>query len=208
MKRHFTFAEFQLIQGVRTTLPVVILVFCLALSHTYAKSDALIEGAMKQLGVTVHYDPSYVALSYPGGDIPIESGVCSDVIIRAYRHAGIDLQREIHEDMKRNFNAYPQRWRLKRPDRNIDHRRVLNLMTWFKRRGSELPISDRNEDYLPGDVVVWRLDNGLPHIGMVSNMPSKSACNRFLVVHNIGAGVQIEDVLFCWRVIGHYRFIP
>jgi uncharacterized protein YijF (DUF1287 family) len=153
------------------------------------------DGALAQVGVTRTYDPSYVRLAYPNGDVPMERGVCSDVVIRAFRSAGIDLQVEVHEDMRRNFGKYPQMWGLQAPDRNIDHRRVPNLMKFFERRGKSLPLDG---EYKPGDVVAWRLDNGLHHIGVVSRGRK--------VVHNIGAGAQNEDVLRAWKIIGHYRW--
>lgn len=165
----------------------------------------LVAAAVEQTTYTFRYDPSYVALKYPGGDVPLERGVCSDVIIRAFRHNGVDLQKEVHEDMARNFSAYPRRWGLNGPDTNIDHRRVPNLMTFFARRGKALPITNRAEDYLPGDIVAWQLDGGLPHIGMMTNFLSDTGAG-FQVVHHIGGGVRVEDVLFNWRITGHYRY--
>jgi uncharacterized protein YijF (DUF1287 family) len=165
----------------------------------------VIESALAQTKQTVGYDPAYVRIDYPGGDVPINTGVCSDVVVRSLRRAGVDLQKEVHEDMKRNFSAYPNSWGLARPDPNIDHRRVPNLMTYFKRMGKSLDISSVAKDYLPGDVIAWRLDNGLLHIGIVSNVRAGNT-ERHTVVHNIGAGAQLEDVLFAWRIIGHYRY--
>jgi uncharacterized protein len=165
----------------------------------------VIEAAIEQTNQTVGYDPAYVRLDYPGGDVPIRTGVCSDVVVRSMRKAGVDLQKEVHEDMKRNFAAYPKLWGLARPDPNIDHRRVPNLMTYFKRAGKTRDITADSKDYLPGDVVAWELDNGLLHIGIVSNVKSGSG-ERHAVVHNIGAGTKLEDVLFSWRIIGHYRY--
>lgn len=164
----------------------------------------LIEGALAQTKEEVIYDPSYVVIPYPGGDVPRNRGVCSDVIVRAYRAAGVDLQKEVHLDMKKNFSKYPKRWGLKRPDPNIDHRRVANLMTFFARKGTSLPRSRRLDDYLPGDLVAWDLGRGVLHIGLVSDR--KSLAGRYLVVHNIGAGPRLEDVLFDWKIIGHYRY--
>lgn len=164
----------------------------------------LIDGAVGQLGVTRGYDPSYVQLTYPGGDVPKETGVCSDVVVRAFRNAGVDLQKEVHDDMTRSFSDYPRRWGLSRPDSNIDHRRVPNLMIYFQRSGKSLPISANSNDYQPGDVVIWDLGGGVDHIGIVTDMWSESE-TRCFIVHNIGAGVQIEDVLFRWRITGHYR---
>ena len=165
----------------------------------------MLEGAIAQAGVTTEYDPAYVALEYPGGDVPEKTGVCSDVVVRAFRKAGIDLQKEVHEDMKAARSEYPTKWGAIGPDKNIDHRRVLNLMKYFERKGKSLPISDAAADYQPGDIVAWELTNGIDHIGIVANMVSDSD-NRFLIVHNIGAGTRIEDVLLAWTIKGHYRF--
>ena len=165
----------------------------------------MLDGAISQAGVTTEYDPAYVALEYPGGDVPEKTGVCSDVIVRAFRKAGIDLQKEVHEDIKAARSEYPTKWGANAPDKNIDHRRVLNLMKYFERKGKALAISDSADDYQPGDVVAWELSNGIDHIGIVTNMVSDSD-NRFLIVHNIGAGTRIEDVLLAWTIKGHYRF--
>ncbi|HEU4765820.1 MAG TPA: DUF1287 domain-containing protein [Pyrinomonadaceae bacterium] len=165
----------------------------------------MLEGAIAQAGVTTGYDPAYVALEYPGGDVPENTGVCSDVVVRAFRKAGVDLQKSVHEDMKAARSEYPNKWGANAPDKNIDHRRVLNLMTYFTRRGKSLPISNNASDFQPGDVVSWELTNGIDHIGIVTNMLSESA-DRYLIVHNIGAGTRIEDVMFAWTIKGHYRF--
>jgi len=162
-------------------------------------------GAIEQTTQTTGYDSSYVKLDYPNGDVPLGAGVCADVVVRAFRKAGIDLQKELHEDMKKDFTKYPQKWGARRPDANIDHRRVPNLMAWFDRQGKAQPITKDAKDYLPGDVVAWDLDNGLPHIGMVSKIKVEGT-ERYAVVHNIGLGARIEDVLFAWKVIGHYRY--
>ena len=162
-------------------------------------------GAYQQVGITLHYDGSYRPIPFPGGDVPVESGVCTDVIVRAYRQAGVDLQLLVNQDMSRNFGAYPDLWGLTRPDPNIDHRRVPNLATFFSRHGRRLPISTRPDDYHPGDIVTWRLPSGVPHIGLISDRFQEA---RPLVVHNIGAGVQIEDVLFAYDITGHYRYDP
>lgn len=164
----------------------------------------IVEAGLEQTDYTFHYDPSYTRINYPGGDVPRERGVCTDVVIRAFRKVGVDLQKEVHEDMKRNFQAYPQKWGLKAPDPNIDHRRVPNLRTFFERKGRALKVTANPEEYLPGDVVTWDL-NGLPHIGMVTNIWSEVA-EHFLIVHNVGRGVKVEDVLFAWRITGHYRY--
>ena len=165
----------------------------------------MLAGAIAQAGVTTSYDPSYVALDYPGGDVPEQTGVCSDVVVRAFRKAGIDLQKEIHEDMKSARSDYPTKWGATSTDANIDHRRVLNLMAYFRRQGKSLPISYSATDYQPGDIVAWDLTSGIDHIGIVTNMLSDSG-DRYMIVHNIGAGTRVEDVLFDWTIKGHYRF--
>ena len=165
----------------------------------------MLDGAIAQAGVTTGYDSSYVALEYPGGDVPEKTGVCSDVVVRAFRKAGIDLHKEVHEDMKVARGEYPTKWGAIAPDHNIDHRRVLNLMAYFTRRGKSLPISSSAGGYQPGDIVAWELSSGVDHIGIVTNMQSDSD-DRFLIVHNIGAGTRIEDVMFAWTIKGHYRF--
>lgn len=165
----------------------------------------LVAAAVAQYGQTVYYDPSYVKLSYPGGDVPKDRGVCSDVVIRALRGVGIDLQVAVHEDMRAHWSAYPKLWNLRRPDANIDHRRVANLMTYFARGGDALRVTSKVDSFRPGDLVAWRLDSGRLHIGVVTD---QLAPNRNpLMAHNIGAGVQLEDVLFGWKIIGHYRVI-
>lgn len=164
----------------------------------------LVDSAIEQTTQTFEYDPSYTKLDYPNGDVPIERGVCADVIVRAFRNAGIDLQKEVHEDMARNFSAYPAKWGARRPDRNIDHRRVANLMTLFERKSGSVPITRKSTDYRPGDVVAWELPNRLLHIGLVTDAVAADTQN-YLVVHNIGAGARLEDVLMDWKIIGHYR---
>jgi uncharacterized protein len=156
--------------------------------------------------LTKSYDPAYIVLPYPLGDVPIETGVCSDVVIRGFRKAGIDLQKEIHEDMSKNFSVYPKKWGLKKADSNIDHRRVPNLQTFFTRRGKSLQITDNASNYKPGDVVAWDLNGkGLTHTGLVSNIWNETT-KRYLIIHNIGGGTNAEDRLFEWKVIGHYRY--
>ncbi len=163
----------------------------------------VLAGAKAQVGKTLRYDGSYQRIAYPGGDVPIERGVCTDVVIRAFRAAGLDLQVLVHQDMKRNFSAYPKNWGLRAPDTNIDHRRVPNLATFFRRKGKAVPVTRNAADYKPGDLVTWRLSSGVPHIGLVSDVRRG---NRYLMVHNIGAGAQIEDVLFEYDVTGHFRW--
>jgi uncharacterized protein YijF (DUF1287 family) len=165
----------------------------------------LIDGAVAQAGVTTGYDASYVKIDYPAGDVATDTGVCSDVVVRAFRKAGVDQQKQVHEDIARAWSEYPKKWAANGPDTNIDHRRVLNLMTYFTRQSKSLPISSSRDDYLPGDVVAWDLGGGQDHIGIVTNMWSETE-KRCLVVHNIGAGARIEDVLFAWTIKGHYRY--
>jgi len=164
-----------------------------------------IDAAVAQAGVTTGYDPSYVRLDYPGGDVPKETGVCTDVVVRAFRGVGLDLQKEIHEDMSQAFDAYPKRWGLARADSNIDHRRVPNLMTYLARKGKSVPITDNPNDYRPGDVVTWDLGGGVDHVGIVTDV-SFTPGGACLIVHNIGAGTRVEDVLFDWKITGHYRY--
>jgi len=161
--------------------------------------------ALERTQHVVRYDPAYVRLPYPGGDVPADTGVCTDEVIRAYRAVGIDLQKEVHEDMATNFIAYPRKWGRREPDPNIDHRRVPNLMVFFSRKGESLSITDRAEDYAPGDLVTWDLGGGLTHIGMVVERKMLFT-RRYMIVHNIGAGPKMEDVLFDWKITGHYRY--
>lgn len=168
----------------------------------------LVAAAKARTLQTVRYDGAYVAIAYPNGDVPNDTGVCTDLIIRAYRAIGIDLQQQVHEDMRQNFSAYPSQriWGLNRPDQNIDHRRVPNLQTFFTRFGTSLPISKHGADYLPGDIVIWRLANGLAHIGMIADTQDEPS-QRPLVLHNIGAGPKLEDRLFQYTITGHYRYL-
>lgn len=166
----------------------------------------VLESAVEQTTLTKTYDPAYVVLPYPNGDVPMEKGVCTDVVIRGFRKAGVDLQKEVHEDMKANFSLYPKKWGLSKADSNIDHRRVPNLQTFFTRKGKSLQITNKAENYKPGDVVAWDLDSkGTTHIGLVSNIWSETN-KRYLIIHNIGSGTKAEDVLFDWKVIGHFRY--
>jgi len=173
-------------------------------ANSSPKLKLVIDGAVDQVGKTTGYDPSYQNIDYPNGDVPIETGVCSDVIVRAFRKANIDLQKDVHEDMKNNFSAYPTKWGLSGPDANIDHRRVQNLMTYFSRRAKSLSTTD-SDTFLPGDVVTWDLGLGTDHIGMVVNVWYKPT-QHYLIVHNIGAGTRMEDALFAWKITGHYRY--
>jgi uncharacterized protein YijF (DUF1287 family) len=168
--------------------------------------DRLVEAAIERTSHEVRYDPSYFSIDYPGGDVPAEVGVCTDEVIRSYRAVGVDLQKLVHEDMERGFSAYPRTWGAKKTDKNIDHRRVPNLRKFFERQGASLPITEEARDYKPGDVVTWDLSSGLTHIGLVVNVPSDADAERFQIVHNIGAGPKMEDVLFGWKITGHYRY--
>ena len=184
-----------------------ILLFALAMllsAQAWAlQADVLVTAAREQVGVTLTYDPAYRRLSYPNGDVPLNTGVCTDVVIRALREQGLDLQQAVHQDMRANFRLYPKNWGLSRPDSNIDHRRVPNLMTWFKRQGWALPLGQDAERYRPGDIVTWDLGGGLTHIGIISDRQAGSGVP--LVLHNIGRGTQEEDILFSFKITGHYR---
>ncbi len=164
-------------------------------------SDAAIELTKQQ----VVYDPAYFTIPYPNGDVPANKGVCTDVVIRAYRKLNIDLQKEVHLDMAAHFKLYPKTWGLKTTDKNIDHRRVPNLMVFFSRFGKVKAISKNAEDYLPGDIVCWNLGGNITHIGIVVNKKSADA-KRFLIVHNIGRGQELSDCLFEYKIIGHYSY--
>ena len=153
----------------------------------------------------VTYDSSYFKIPYPNGDVPSDKGVCTDVVIRAFRKIDIDLQKEVHEDMLGNFDKYPKIWGLKKTDTNIDHRRVPNLMVFFSRKGNEIKITEKSEDYLPGDIVCWNLGGAITHIGIVVDVKSSDG-KRYQIVHNIGAGQVMEDCLFNNKIIGHYRY--
>lgn len=172
-------------------------------AETAPLGPRIVAAARQQIGVTLEYDPSYTSIKYPGGDVPVRTGVCSDVVVRALRANGLDLQKAVHEDMRAHFDAYPKNWGLKGPDKNIDHRRVPNLMRYFERHHLSLKEKLRMpESYRPGDIVTWNLGGGLVHIGIVSD---KTTGHTPLVIHNIGRGTQEEDLLSKYRVIGHYR---
>ena len=180
---------------------LIILIFSLIGFNSWAfQSDKLVTDARSQIGKTLYYDPAYTALKYPMGDVPLIKGVCTDVVIRALRHQGLDLQKLIHEDMKQNFKKYPQKWGLKGADKNIDHRRVPNIMTYFERKGYS--VNDQN--YKAGDIVTWDLGKGLVHIGIVSDKNTFIAKTP-LIIHNIGLGTQENDILKDYKIIGHYR---
>lgn len=165
----------------------------------------LSETAISIINPEIIYDPSYFSIAYPNGDVPPDRGVCTDLVIRAYRNLGIDLQIEVHEDMKAHFQLYPKIWGLSKTDTNIDHRRVPNLMTFFERKGAERPISQNAADYIPGDIVCWDLSSGLTHIGIVVDQKSADG-RRNLIVHNIGNGQVLADCLFDYKIIGHYFY--
>lgn len=172
-------------------------------------SDELVKAAIERTNFQVVYDGSYHQIKYPGGDVPENIGVCTDVVIRSYRKVGIDLQKLVHQDIKANFLKYPSKkiWGLSRPDTNIDHRRVPNLQVFFSRFGQELPISNKAEDYLPGDLVTWMVPGNLPHIGIVTDKYNEETGNP-IIVHNIGRGPKLEDMLFLFQITGHYRYLP
>jgi hypothetical protein len=187
-----------------------ILTLILLLTFGVAKGQTsfyqrLADSALVLTKQNVVYDPSYRVIAYPNGDVPSDKGVCTDVVIRAYRKLGIDLQKLVHEDMKANFNKYPNNWGLKSTDRNIDHRRVPNLMKFFSRHGDVKKITYNPNDYEPGDIVCWDLGKGITHIGIVSKIKSSDK-KRYLIVHNIGDGQVLEDCLFEFKIIGHYQF--
>ena len=187
---------------------IIALVACWPLgAYSQSSVDAFNAAAISLTRDLVRYDGSYFKLPYPGGDVPAHLGVCTDVVIRAYRKVGIDLQQLVHEDMQAHFSVYPSRriWGLTKPDRNIDHRRVPNLQVFFERFGTRLKITDDAKDYAAGELVTWMLPGNLPHIGLLVPNPNGS---RPLVVHNIGRGQVIEDMLFDFKITGHYRYLP
>jgi len=165
-----------------------------------------LKSAYRQIETTTSYTQKYYSISYPNGDVPKSTGACTDVVIRSLRAADLDLQKEVHEDMKANFSKYPKMWGLRKTDSNIDHRRVPNLQRFFSRKGKSLSITQTGKDYKPGDIVSWDLNGrGLTHIGLVSNMWNKKE-QRYLIIHNIGGGTELEDRLFEWEITGHYRY--
>jgi uncharacterized protein len=197
------------------SIAVIVAIFCSCAASQVTSSRQqfrqeflrrLVSAATERANHRVRYDPAYVRIPYPGGDVPSDTGVCTDEVIRSYRAVGVDLQKEVHEDMVQNFSAYPRKWRWLsgKPDSNIDHRRVPNLMVFFARQGESLPVGNRADNYGPGDLVTYDLGRGVPHIGIV--VDRKGASGRYMIEHNIGQGPQIEDVLFNWRITGHYRY--
>jgi uncharacterized protein len=200
-------------RGLAHRTACLLLVAAFAESYAQASPDTapdravftrkLVAAAIERTHHSVRYVSDYVGIPYPGGDVPEGTGVCTDEVIRSYRAVGVDLQKEVHEDMLRNFEAYPH-GEQRRPDKNIDHRRVPNLMVFFSRKGEKLPMTTQPEDYSAGDIVAWDLGGGVTHIGIVVDQRGPSG--HFMIVHNIGRGPQMEDVLFDWKVIGHYRY--
>ena len=173
-------------------------------AHALAISgNQLVTDARRQIGKTIRYDPAYTAINYPMGDVSIDKGVCTDVVVRALRHQGMDLQALIHQDMKTNFSAYPKKWGLKSPDKNIDHRRVPNIATYFKRKGYAVKSTHKVHEFRAGDIVTWDLPKGLVHIGIVSD--KKSSTGVPLIIHNIGQGTKEENILYQFKITGHYR---
>jgi uncharacterized protein YijF (DUF1287 family) len=201
---------------IRYLIPIfLILLSCgnTEIRHNEALKDEPISEFAKRLsdaaiGLTkdkVTYDPTYFRIKYPNGDVPADKGVCTDVVIRAYRKLDIDLQQKVHEDMAKNFKKYPQNWKLSGPDSNIDHRRVPNLMTFFSKFGTVKPITNRAKDYQPGDIVTWNISGSMTHIGIVVNLKSEDK-TRYLISHNMGGGQEIADWLFAYKIIGHYVY--
>ena len=185
-------------------ITMIVLTAFLANAAKSVEITNFVEAARKQIGKTLFYDSRYRVIDYPNGDVPIDRGVCTDVIVRALRVAfGYDLQKFVYEDMKNDFSKYPQKWGLNQPDKNIDHRRVPNLQTFFERKGWSLPLSDHPSEFKAGDIVTCIIPGNLPHIMIVSDRRSKD--NHPLVIHNIGNGTQEEDRLFEFKVTGHYR---
>ncbi len=176
----------------------------------YTFSEKLAQAALERTTHQVRYDGRYLKIGYPMGDVPDGIGVCTDVVIRSYRELGVDLQQLVHEDIRQHFNRYPnhKRWGLSRPDANIDHRRVPNLRVFFERHGASLPVSDRAQDYVPGDIVTWKLNEKMVHIGIVAEERAYLNPSRHLIIHNIGRGPELGDMLFDYEITGHYRYSP
>jgi uncharacterized protein YijF (DUF1287 family) len=191
-------------------MKTIFLFLCLFLSSSFLQETFQLKLSKAAIELTkdkVTYDSSYVSIKYPNGDVPKDKGVCTDVIIRAYRKLGIDLQKEVHEDLKANFSNYPnlKKWGLKKPDTNIDHRRVPNLEVFFERKGKKLTVTQNPSDYKTGDIVTWIIGHKLPHIGIVTHKKSADG-KRNLIVHNVGGGQVLEDCLFSWKIVGHFRY--
>jgi len=194
----------------RKLLHILICFYSLSAWATFANSDKsfqLVKAALAQTQTQVTYNGAYFKIPYPNGDVPSEFGVCTDVVIRAYRSVNIDLQQLVHEDMRKDFLFYPAKkmWGQHSTDSNIDHRRVPNLQAFFSRFGKTVPVSASGKDYQPGDLVTWLVSGNLPHIGIVTDRKSDDG-QRPLIVHNIGAGPKLEDMLFEYKITGHYRY--
>lgn len=178
-------------------------------SYSQSFEQKFVSAAIERTTFNVRYDGSYVSIPYPNGDVPANIGVCTDVVIRAYRRIGADLQQLVHEDMAENFNQYPSKriWGLNATDRNIDHRRVPNLQAFFTRHGEVLAVTDNKNEYQGGDIVTWMLPGNKPHIGIVTDQVSDMTGNP-LIAHNIGAGPRLDDMLFLFKITGHYKYVP
>jgi uncharacterized protein YijF (DUF1287 family) len=190
-------------------LLLVGLLLCTKVAFSQDFELDVVEAALERTNHNVRYDGRYISIPYPNGDVPENIGVCTDVIVRTYRAIGTDLQQLVHEDMVANFEAYPSKriWGQNRTDKNIDHRRVPNLQTFLSRQGEKLVISSKASNYKAGNIVTWMLPGNLPHIGLITNKISVLTGNP-MVVHNIGAGPKLDDVLFSYKITGHYRYIP
>ncbi len=188
-------------------LIILFLNFQNSVSATFV--DDIVDAALERTKHNVRYDGAYFSINYPNGDVPSNIGVCTDVIIRTYRSMGIDLQQLVHEDISANFSQYPSKriWGLTKPDTNIDHRRVPNLQVFFTRYGSALPVTANKTDYQKGELVTWLLPGNLPHIGMVSDITNSVSGNP-MIVHNIGRGAELQDMLFDYKITGHYKYLP
>lgn len=211
-RKKLNFPLQRIITAALTLLTLGLLSSICAAQPTFQVSDELhrqqlIAAAWERTEHRVRYDGSYRSISYPMGDVSDNIGVCTDVVIRAYRALGVDLQELVHKDMQKSFSAYPKHWGLTQPDANIDHRRVPNLQTFFKRHGEVLPVDHNPQTYAPGDLVTWMLPGNLPHIGIVADKKSTDG-ERYLVIHNVGAGPVAEDYLFRHPITGHFRYLP
>jgi uncharacterized protein YijF (DUF1287 family) len=187
---------------------LIIILLTLQICKNHAQTNfgkRLADSAFTLTKQEVKYVPTYFQIKYPNGDVPADKGVCTDVIIRSYRKVGIDLQKEVHEDIKTSFDKYPKYWKLKKPDTNIDHRRVPNLMVFFAKFGKVKQLSLKPTDYIPGDIVCWYLRGAITHIGLVSNKKTSDG-KRYFMIHNIGYGQILEDCLFTYKIIGHYEY--
>jgi uncharacterized protein YijF (DUF1287 family) len=214
----FSFLEIVLMCR-KIIVPLILVWLCNINNACFAQevitfNEKLVEAALERAKHSVKYDGSYVKIDYPMGDVPANTGVCTDVVIRSYRALGIDLQQKVHEDMEGNFSLYPNNWGLTKTDTNIDHRRVPNLQVFFSRHGKKLKITESPEDYKPGDIVTWNVSSWwrgrrkmVPHIGLVSDKKSLFG-DRYKIVHNIGMGPELEDMLFRYPITGHYRYNP